>query len=212
MGKNMEYIKKLKAFYGENEPILIEEIRDTFSTYSKPRVAQIIAKMTEEKQIIRFENGLYYIPTDTIFGKSKLNIQKVAEKKYIKNSKDIYGFYTSVVFAKKLDITMQIPNIVEIYTNKETTRVRNVMIGNQTVKVRKARIEINRNNYKALQLLELLNQLSAQQAVDYGKNILNYIEEQKINIQQLIRYSRNYPAKTIKNLALTGAIYGTIRR
>lgn len=206
----MELVRKLKNVYGENEPILIEEIRSVFSNYSIPRVAQFIEQMIDENKIVRFDTGIYYIPTETIFGKSKLNTQKVVEKKYIQDKKDVYGFCTGVTFANALGITMQVPNIIEIYTNKETTRVRDVKVGNQTIKLRRARVKITDKNYKELQLLELLNQLSNKDVIDNKYNIVNYIKEEQINIKSLLSYIQDYPAKTFKNLTLTGAVYGTI--
>ena len=206
----MELVGKLKTLYGENEPILIDDIRNVFSNYSIPRVAQLIDQMIEEDKIARFGTGIYYIPTETIFGKSKLNFQKVVEKKYIKDDKNVFGFYTGVTLANTLGITMQVPNVIEIYTNKETTRVRNVEVGNQTVRLRRARVQITNKNFKELQLLELLNQLSNKDVILYKNNLINYVKEEKINSKSLLEYVQSYPAKTFKNLMLSGVLYGTL--
>lgn len=205
----MELVEKLKTLYGENEPILIDEIRKTFSNYSISRVAQFINQMIEKDKIARFETGIYYIPTETMFGKSKLSFQKVVEKKYIKDNKVIYGFYTGLIFANTLGITMQVQNVIEIYTNRETTRVRNVRVGNITVKLRRARVQITNNNFKELQFLELLNQMSNKDVMDYKENLINYVKEEKIDVKKLLAYVENYPAKTFKNLTLSGVLSPT---
>ena len=46
-------------------------------------VDELINVLCEEEKLIRFEKGIYYIPTDTVLGKSVLNPRKVIEKKYI---------------------------------------------------------------------------------------------------------------------------------
>ena len=67
--------------YGTNEPILSADI--TFEGYSRPWVMKQLKSLCEDGKIMRFEKGIYYIPTDTVFGKSVLNPRKVIEKNYI---------------------------------------------------------------------------------------------------------------------------------
>ena len=67
--------------YGTNEPIISADI--VFKNYSRPWVMKQLKSLCEDGKLIRFEKGIYYIPTDTVFGKSILNPRKVIEKKYI---------------------------------------------------------------------------------------------------------------------------------
>ena len=64
--------------YGTNEPIMSAEI--TFKAYSRPWLMKQLKVLCEEEKIIRFEKGIYYIPTNTVLGKSVLNPRKVIEK------------------------------------------------------------------------------------------------------------------------------------
>ena len=85
----MTLYDSLLQTYGTNEPIFSNEI--TFKNYSRPWISKQLTQLCDEGKLIRYEKGLYYIPTDTILGKSLLNPRKVIERKYISNNGDIIG-------------------------------------------------------------------------------------------------------------------------
>ena len=76
----MTLYDSLLETYGTNEPIFSNEI--CFEDYSRPWISKQLAQLCENGKIIRYEKGVYYIPTDTVFGKSLLNPRKVIERKY----------------------------------------------------------------------------------------------------------------------------------
>ena len=120
----MENIKNLRAKYGDNEPIFLEEIKLELANYTKARIFQLLSVAIESKEIAKFDGGVYYFPTQSVLGMSKLNPRKVIEKKYIKNKESIYGFYSGLSLLNTFGLTNQIPNVIEIVTNNESTRLR----------------------------------------------------------------------------------------
>ena len=68
----MTLFEALLEQYGTNEPILSTDI--TFECYSRPWIMKQLQTLCEEGKIIRYEKGIYYIPTDTVFGKSILKM------------------------------------------------------------------------------------------------------------------------------------------
>ena len=86
-------IEKLKNKFGVNQPIFTSEILEEMSEYSRPRVFQLLNKAEKDGSIIRFEKGVYYIPTQTRYGKSLISVEQVIRKKYISNNDEIYGIY-----------------------------------------------------------------------------------------------------------------------
>lgn len=195
----MDIVSSLKEKYDVNNPIFIDEIRSTFKNYSKIRVAQLIEESIDKNEIIRFENGIYYIPTKTVLGNSTLSIAKVIEKKYIRNDTNIYGFYYGLSFLNYIDITTQVPQVYEIITNNESTRVRRIKIKNQDIILRKARFKITRENYKTLQFLEFINSTDMRFLVNNSKKINQYFNN-NVDKKQLETYLIKYPSKTIKKL------------
>ena len=197
----MEIVSNLQDKYGINNPIFIDEIRLMFNNYSKIRVAQLIQESIAIGKLARFENGIYYIPAKTIFGISTLSTIKVIEKKYIKKDEEVYGFYSGISFINNIGLTTQVPNIYEIMTNKESTRVRKVKIENQELVLRKSRVKITKDNYITLQFLEFITSTCIEFLLNNKEKISKYYFN-NVDKNQVIKYMTEYPSKTIKNLYL----------
>ena len=199
----MTLYEKLLNEYGYGNPFSFEEIK--FNNYSLPWRKKELNKLVSENRIIRYERGIYYIPEKTIFGNSSLNPQKIIEKKYLSNAS---GYYSGLSFANKIGITTQMPNVIEIYTNNEKSRVREITVNNLKVIIRKARVNITSDNVYVLSFLELMNSFS----LDYYNNerkdlIIDYIKEKRINRQQITKYSPYYPDRVMRNLVESEIIY-----
>lgn len=192
--------------YGTNEPIISTDI--SFKEYSRPWVMKQLKSLCEDGKLIRFEKGIYYIPTDTVFGKSILNPRKVIEKKYINDGENTIGYYSGITFQNQLKLTTQMPNVIEIYTNKETTNVRDVMVGKQKVILRKARTTINSRNVAVLSFLEMMNDIIPHSLDSEKKSrIVEYINNNGITKQEIITYASVFPDKVMRNLIESEAIF-----
>ena len=189
--------------YGYGDPFSFNEIK--FNNYSLPWIKKELNKLVNDNKIVRYERGIYYIPKKTIFGNSSLNPQKIIEKKYLS---DYSGYYSGLSFANKIGITTQMPNVLEIYTNNEKSRVREITINNLKVIIRKSRVNVNSENIYVLSFLELMNSFSK----DYFKNdrkelIVDYIKEKKINREMVTKYAPYFPDKVMRNLVESEIIY-----
>ena len=192
--------------YGTNEPIISADI--VFKNYSRPWVMKQLKSLCEDGKLIRFEKGIYYIPTDTVFGKSILNPRKVIEKKYINDGENTIGYYSGITFQNQLKLTTQMPNVIEIYTNNETTNVRDVIVGKQKVILRKARTTINSTNVAVLSLLEMMNDIIPRSLDSEKKSrIAEYINNNGITKQEIISYASVFPDKVMRNLIESEAIF-----
>lgn len=196
----MELVKCLQTQYGENTPIFFEDIANVCSGYTRGRVYQLIDAAMNSGLLAKAGYDCYYIPTTTPFGKSLLNPRKVIEKKYISNKGEVYGFYTGVALLNSFGITTQMPNVIEVFTNNEATKSRRVTINNQTIIVKRARTTINNSNYKEMMLLELFN-LADIRSIDARatQKIVDYIKQNNISIQSIMKYAKFVPARAIKN-------------
>lgn len=196
----MELVKCLKTQYGENTPISFEDIANVCSGYTRGRVYQLIDAAMNSGLLAKAGYDCYYIPTTTPFGMSLLNPRKVIEKKYISNNDEVYGFYTGLALLNSFGITTQMPNVIEVFTNNEATKSRRVTINNQTIIVKRARTTINNSNYKEMMLLELFN-LADIRSIDARatQKIVNYMKQNNISIQGIMKYAKFVPARAIKN-------------
>ena len=107
--------------FGFNEPIFITDI--DFNNYSKIWISKELARLCESNQIVRYEKGIYYIPQDTIFGKSSLNPNKVIKRKYLSDNGNSIGFFTGTTALQQIGLSTQMPNIPEIQTNNESSKL-----------------------------------------------------------------------------------------
>ena len=181
----MTLYDNLLSKYGYDNPFLFEEIK--FNDYSQPWIKKELNNYITDNKIVRYERGLYYIPSKTIFGNSTLNPRKVLEKKFLSNSS---GYYSGLSFANSIGVTTQMPNVIEIYTNNEKSKLREIAINNIKVILRKSRVNINRDNIYVLSFLELMNSFP----LDYylgerKKAIINFIKERRINREQITKYA-----------------------
>ena len=204
-GVSMLYEYLLDTF-GTNEPISVSDIK--YETYSRPWIDKELSKLCKAKKIIRYERGIYYIPSQTPFGASILNPNKMIEYKYIEKDGKINGFYMGLSALNRYGLTTQVPNTTEICTNNETSKLRNVKVGNMSVTLRKSRTEITNENVDILSFLELMNSLSIDFFDEEKRNILcDLIKEKSISRQQISRYAPIFSDKTMRNLIESEIIY-----
>lgn len=202
----MQFYDYLLEKFGTNEPIMSNEIE--FEDYSKPWIYKQLNVLVNEGKLLRFEKGVYYIPTDTVFGKSLLNPRKVIEKKYISDGNETVGYYSGITFQNQLRLTTQMSNVIEIYTNNEPSRVRDVFVGNQRVLLRRARTKITDSNVAVLSFLELMNDTSPAFIDEERKQLIqNYIETNGITRKKITEYAPAFPDKVMRNLIESEVIY-----
>ena len=202
----MTLFETLLRQYGTNEPILSSEI--SFQDYSRPWIYKQLKRLCEEGKLVRYEKGIYYMPTQTPVGKSRLNTRKVIERKYISQGGVTVGYYSGITFQNQLRLTTQMPNVIEIYTNNETTRVRDVYVGKQKVLLRKARTKITTANADVLSFLELMNDLDPQLLDDDKKaSIVKFISDRKITRKDITTYAPVFPDKALRTLVESELIY-----
>ena len=201
----MTLYDSLLQTFGTNEPIFSNEI--TFKDYSRPWILKQLAQLCDEGKLIRYEKGLY-IPTDTVFGKSLLNPRKVIERKYISNNGEVLGYYSGLTLQNQLRLTTQMSNVIEIYTNNEPTRVRDVLVGKQKVQLRRARTTITAANADVLSFLELMNALDPVVLDDEKKSILiAFIADRQIKRKDITTYAPFFPDNAMRTLIESEVIY-----
>ncbi|MFA6728474.1 MAG: hypothetical protein WCS17_09720, partial [Prevotella sp.] len=160
-------------------------------------------RLTEQKKIIRYSQGIYFIPKESVYGeKFPLNFNKIVKIKYISEKKEVYGFYAGTYFKNSIGLTEELPSAIEIVTNREYTRGRLVKIGDQQVRIRCPVVPIDRDNAKILQFLDLMNRMDKEEASSLNKNpdLKKYLKGSEFNRSDVLEYAGLYPAKTLTNM------------
>lgn len=195
----MDILQELTTIYGYNTPIFANEVK--INGMGSAGVRQALSRLSKNGKIERFAQGIYYIPTITPFGKSCLNAKSVYEKKYITDGKDIYGYYGGLVLENAVGLTTQMPNVIEIVTNRESSRLREVEIGNQRIQLRKSRTEITSDNAAILQFLDLINQIDmATFTGESRRYLLYYARLQELKKADIYKYIALYPSRVAQKM------------
>ena len=191
-----DYINKCNF----DEPLFLEEIKQyVINNYKtneinilKKNINVIINRMCKNNILKQFYKGIYYKPVNNVFGEMPLDKNKVIIKKYIKDENgNIKGYITGAKLFNQLGLTTQVPNIINIVTNecKNNNEYKNEKLG---VIIIKPKIKIDNDNYKYLQLFDIINNKEEINIeVDNEDEIIySFIEENKLDFEKIIKYAR----------------------
>ena len=193
-------------------PICIEEIKDyiiqCYNEKDKEKVFNnvkaILNRMNKEGIIETAYKGIYYIPVENIFGKMLLGNRQIIQYKYIMDKKgNIKGYITGAKLFNNIHLTTQVPNIIDIATN-ECKNFNKYENKNLNVIIRKPKVEVNNNNYKYLQLFDLIeNKDNIDIEVENPDEIIyNFITENELDFEKIIKYAMDTKSRTVINKIL----------
>lgn len=187
--------------YNPGEPIFLQDI--VIEGMSDANVRQTIKKLTDMGELIRYEQGIYYLPKSSrLKGTTSLAPDTVARYKYISRLGRIMGYYAGHTLANKMGISAQVPLKEEITSNNMAAIVREVSLGDRVQVVRKPPVEVNEENHIVLQLLELLKDID-----EYGDEeqnarecVVDYIRKFQITREKVDLYIGYFPLKVYKSI------------
>lgn len=187
--------------YQTAEPIFFSDI--IIEGISRSAVNQQFKKLCDEGRLIKYENGVYYMPKKSRLGSSVgINADMVAKYKYISRNGKIDGYYSGNTFANQIGISTQVPNKVEIVSNNIGAKVREIVIDKRSFIVRKSKIEITEKNVHVLQILDLLKNLDSYLDEGYDearKKFEAYVDAHGITRAHVDEYIREFPMSVFKN-------------
>ena len=195
--------------YEYNEPIFLSELE--IDGLSNNALRQAINRLKESGFLQRFDQGIYYIPDpNRLLCTPYLDPELVMKRKYIENKRTVMGYLTGISFANYIGLTTQNPGILELVSNCESSKGREVTLGNLKLRIKKPITEITEQNAKILQLLDGISQahqyseLSEQETIEC---INHYVKQQKFTREQLNSVSSYITPSTAKKLIEWGTIY-----
>lgn len=131
----------LQTSYSPNEPIFASELQ--VDGMSDVNVRAQLKKLTDAELLKRLDNGIYFIPKQSVFKSgSQLSSDVVLEKKCLRDNDAHCGYVSGLMFANQLGLTTQVPMVFEVVTNKATKDYRETSLGKSRVIVRKPRTTV----------------------------------------------------------------------
>ena len=184
--------------FSEGEPILESD----FEVTSKNYLRQELKKLTDEGILIRVKNGVYYKAYKTILGTNgSMSIDKYLNKLYLNDETN--GFFTGLMIANKYGFTSQNSAVIEISTNKATTKQRRLNIDGYKIIIYKPVTTINEQNKSALTFLDLMAVIDKYCELDkdeYRNQLRKFVTETNVDFEMVKKYISLYPTIVYKNI------------
>lgn len=202
------FAERLKDNFNTNEPIFTEEILGLFPDFSRAQVFRYINKAKDDGEIVQYDKGIYFIPKQTILGLSTITADMVIEKKYLRNEKNIYGVYSGIKLFNTFSMTTQMAAVIEVVTNNESAKYREIQVKNRRFILRRSRCRIDKDNAAAYTVLQLFSEFDKNDVLNDNakKRLLEYIAVTGVTKEQLFTLSMKFPPKTAQNLIGSGIL------
>ncbi|MCH4206682.1 MAG: hypothetical protein LKF50_00090 [Solobacterium sp.] len=198
----MDYVK---TRFKPDVPIFLDEL--IVNGVSRTYIRQRFAQCEKKGEIARYDNGIYYIPRQTMFGESRPFFDDVLSQKYISNEHEVYGFFTGLQFENKIGLSDQIPVMPEIVTNRESTRRRIVTLRNQNVILRKPVVYVTNDNVTILQFLDLFRTYPEYKVQENIGLLKKYISDNALSREMVQQYLPKCSEAAKDKLIESGLIY-----
>lgn len=183
--------------YTNGEPIFIEE----FQCSSKNYLRQELKRLTDIGVLARLYNGVYYKKYKTILGtEGKISIDKYINKLYVQKYS---GFYTGLTLLNKYGFTTQNPAVIEVASNKATTKQRKNIVDGFTMIIYKPVVKITKDNISALQFLDLMLYIDKYSELDKKERVeklKEFVSKTNVNFEYVKKYISLYPMCVYKNI------------
>lgn len=202
------FIERLKEKFNTNEPIFTEEVLELFPDFSRAQIFRFIKKARDNNEIVQYDKGIYYIPGKTFLGYSSISADTVIEKRYLRNEENVYGVYSGIKLFNNFSMTTQMAAVIEIVTNNESAKYREIQIKNRRFILRRSRCKINKDNAAAYTVLQLFSEFDKKDKLNENakRRLIEYMRVTGVTKEKLFSLSMQFPSKTVKNLIGSGIL------
>lgn len=194
--------KQLYAYieysHKDNKPILLPELYEAFHNVKKGTIRENMRRFVMEEKLIKIKNGVYSLPDpNRILKTPTFDTEETINKKYILNEDgSVSGYRSGFYIANVLRLTTQTPSVTLIYSNDVANRKRTIKVHNNKITIDQARTIVTNDNYKLLQVLDLLNELDKYNELPLDETrqiIINYLKDIKLNKKEIEEIVEIYP-------------------
>ena len=208
----MNLVNYLKDIYGYDTPIFLKDIR--IGGKSKAAIKEEFYRAVKRGELNRDGSGVYSLVNNTNDLINVVTFEKIIENKfiYIENympgleSLQVCGYYSGQTFLNMIGISEQVPAVLEVTTNRTSSKKRYYSALGRLAIVRKARTEINFNNWLMLQFLDMFSFLSLDEVIKNRDLIVSYIKKQKLTRNMFMVCIRFYGSDTLTKIMNGGLI------
>lgn len=118
----------------------------------------------------------------------------------------VEGYYSGLTFLNMIGLSEQVPAVIEITTNRTSSKKYIYSALGRYAIVRKARTRIDISNYKILQFLDMFSYLSMDEVKANKNKIISYVKQEGFCKGSLTNYLGLYKGQTLKKIVEGGII------
>ena len=203
-----DFMNEKSQFY---QPFLLKNLYRQFPDVKDGTIREMMRRLVGERKVIKIKNGLYCLPNpEKVLQSYAVNVMNIIDSVYLKNQdNECIGYRSGINFANQLGLTSQTASVEVIYSNHVSTRKREIKIQNNRLMINAPRVKITNQNYKLLQLLDLLTdfeKISEYELDQVQSKLLAYIKAIQISSIELNRIVEAYPLAAQVKFYKLGAV------
>lgn len=209
----MNVVNYLKETYGYAVPIFLKDIR--IGRKSKAAIRKELSRAVQNGEIVRKSQGVYCFKNNDAYI-DNVTFESIIDRKYVKDDfgfpglevVNTFGYYTGLTFKNQIGISTQVPAVIEVITNNTSCK-RVVSIGKRKAIINRPKIDVDYNNYRILQFLDLICSLSLDEIKEHFDILYKYVRAH-FTVKNLNDYLDLYPIK-VQYLLIRGGLYNAFR-
>lgn len=196
-----ELIDKMIAQMAIERVFSLSDLGLTAETYERARVK--LSRLVQQGVLKKVGKGRFYKPRQSIFGDLLPNVEELVSDYLIKNG-ETTGYLTGYAAWHRMGLTTQVPNIIEIGTNRRRNKLVRL---HYTVKFVLQPNKITRENIPLLQILDAMKSIKqipdTQPQITFERimGMIKLLNERQV--RQITKLAENYSPST---RALLGVI------
>lgn len=198
--------KKIKRF-PEGTTFRYQQLNIAVNEYSA--AAKAIERLIAKERIKRVSTGIFYKPKKTVFGELRPGDSEIIKPYLFEQGKRI-AYITGTALYNSLGLTTQVPNVIKLASRSKRITINT---GNIKAKPVKSYIDVTEDNFRLLQLLDVLKDftkipdLDKETGIRFSLTQLKNLPEKEKS--RIIRFALQYPPRT---RALLGALLNQISK
>jgi len=186
--------------YKPGKSILLSQLIEQYPSIRPGTIRETLRRLCMQGTLLRIKPGLYQLPSEKVpLILQTGSVIDAIETLYLKDEKNSpIGYLSGLNFANKLGLTTQMAAVDYIISNNVANKKREIKINNIRFIINRSRYEVNRENYKLLQVLDLLvnlKQYSDLKEEESMNKIKEYLRDVKLPSKNIAEIVGCYPAK-----------------
>lgn len=188
--------------YEPGQPIFIEDI--VVESMSEKDKREQLKRLLAYSKLYQFDAETYFLPRLSLTNQGdKIPPDVVAREKYILREGKRIGYFCGYTLVNQLGISPQVPFKEELASNVAEEGIKEVKVGWQTYIVQRPPVEVTDENYRILQLLDVLkgvHEFTDESEEMIQDRIAGYIRKNNLSRTAVNQYMHYFPPEAEENL------------